>query len=261
MTELCRGDDWALGALYELFASATHDASAAMCRWTNGLIAVTLDQVRDPDPSARRQDVERINYDENVNSRLIVRGLGGDDYFAVDDNATLTTLDGGAGNDVIAGDNASILPNGLDTSPLDRTLAAGTTTLYSQGPDGVYVPNVSNDALDPIHTLQRSIVLFDGGTDAVPGPYGNDVLAGGAGNDLLFGQMGNDTILGDGSLFDATVPGSAPDTYGTFAAPGTVAPNATLPPMAPHARSGTAPTMAPASCAARSSRTNSGWGA
>ncbi len=42
-----RHDDWALGALYELFASATHDASAAMCRWTNGLITVTLDQVRE----------------------------------------------------------------------------------------------------------------------------------------------------------------------------------------------------------------------
>jgi chemotaxis protein CheC len=32
--------------LRELFASATHDASAAMCRWTNGIITVTLDEVR-----------------------------------------------------------------------------------------------------------------------------------------------------------------------------------------------------------------------
>ena len=47
MNELCHDHDWALGALYELFASATHDASAAMCRWTNGLITVTLDQVRE----------------------------------------------------------------------------------------------------------------------------------------------------------------------------------------------------------------------
>jgi len=36
-----------LGLLHELFASATHDASAAMCRWTNGLITLTLDEVRD----------------------------------------------------------------------------------------------------------------------------------------------------------------------------------------------------------------------
>src|SRR5207302_9795269 len=34
----------------------------------------TLDQVRDANPVNRRQDVERINYDENINSRLIVRG-------------------------------------------------------------------------------------------------------------------------------------------------------------------------------------------
>ncbi len=36
----------ALSVLHELFASATHDASAAMCRWTNDLITVTLDEVR-----------------------------------------------------------------------------------------------------------------------------------------------------------------------------------------------------------------------
>ena len=59
----------------------------------------TLDQVRDPVPANRRQDVERINYDENINSRLIVRGFGGNDYFAADDNAPITTLDGGAGDD------------------------------------------------------------------------------------------------------------------------------------------------------------------
>ena len=33
--------------LHELFASATHDASAAMCRWTDGIITVALDKVRE----------------------------------------------------------------------------------------------------------------------------------------------------------------------------------------------------------------------
>lgn len=32
---------------YPIFAAATHDASAAMCRWTNGLITLTLDEVRE----------------------------------------------------------------------------------------------------------------------------------------------------------------------------------------------------------------------
>jgi chemotaxis protein CheC len=35
-----------LDGLRELFASATHDASAAMCRWTEGVISITLDEVR-----------------------------------------------------------------------------------------------------------------------------------------------------------------------------------------------------------------------
>jgi len=39
-------DNQTLGLLHELFTSATHDASAAMCRWTEGLITVTLDDVR-----------------------------------------------------------------------------------------------------------------------------------------------------------------------------------------------------------------------
>ncbi len=35
-----------LAGLQELFASATHDASAAMCRWTDGIITVALDEVK-----------------------------------------------------------------------------------------------------------------------------------------------------------------------------------------------------------------------
>jgi chemotaxis protein CheC len=36
-----------LDLLHQLFASATHDASAAMCRWTDGLITLSLDEVRE----------------------------------------------------------------------------------------------------------------------------------------------------------------------------------------------------------------------
>ena len=46
-----------------------------------------------------RADVERVNYDENINSRLTVNGFGGNDTFATDDNSSITTLDGGAGDD------------------------------------------------------------------------------------------------------------------------------------------------------------------
>ncbi len=46
MTEVHDNNDRTLDVLHELFASATHDASAAMCRWTDGLITVKLDEVR-----------------------------------------------------------------------------------------------------------------------------------------------------------------------------------------------------------------------
>ena len=47
MTNNCCLDNPALAVLHQLFASATHDASAAMCRWTDGLITLTLDEVRE----------------------------------------------------------------------------------------------------------------------------------------------------------------------------------------------------------------------
>jgi chemotaxis protein CheC len=47
MGNFCTDSDQTLEGLRELFSSATHDASAAMCRWTNGLITVALDDVRE----------------------------------------------------------------------------------------------------------------------------------------------------------------------------------------------------------------------
>ncbi len=137
---------------------------------------------------------------------LIVSGNGDDDLIGGhnvpggQDGSDL--IDGGGGNDVIAGDNASILGNGLVTSPLDRTLTAPTIYSAVANPDGsfTYLPNVSTaPAFDPTGVLERTIVLFDGGTTNST-LYGNDVLAGGAGNDLIFGEMGNDVIQGDSSI-------------------------------------------------------------
>jgi hypothetical protein len=45
-------------------------------------------------------DVERINYNQSINGRLQVNSLEGNDTFYVDDNSAITTLDGGAGNDL-----------------------------------------------------------------------------------------------------------------------------------------------------------------
>ena len=47
MSEVRTVEHCELEVLHQLFASATHDASAAMCRWTDGLITLTLDEVRE----------------------------------------------------------------------------------------------------------------------------------------------------------------------------------------------------------------------
>ena len=67
--------------------------------------------------------VQRINYDAALNGRLSVYGLGGNDYFCVDDNAAITTLDGGAGNDIFQ--IGQIF--GFKRDEDERRPAAGTT--------------------------------------------------------------------------------------------------------------------------------------
>lgn len=47
MTPLSSPADLRLEVLERFFAAATHDASAAMCRWTNGLITLTFEEVRE----------------------------------------------------------------------------------------------------------------------------------------------------------------------------------------------------------------------
>jgi len=47
MTSLECPEKQRLDILRELLASATHDASAAMCRWTDGLITLSLDEGRE----------------------------------------------------------------------------------------------------------------------------------------------------------------------------------------------------------------------
>jgi chemotaxis protein CheC len=64
MTELDEANDRALDVLHELFASATHNASAAMCRWTDGLITVTLDKIR-------QVPLEEVSAQLNIGDELL----------------------------------------------------------------------------------------------------------------------------------------------------------------------------------------------
>jgi Ca2+-binding RTX toxin-like protein len=62
----------------------------------HGELGLLRDTIQSNETSA---SVQRINYDAAVNGRVSVHGLGGDDFFATDDNSAITTLEGGDGND------------------------------------------------------------------------------------------------------------------------------------------------------------------
>jgi chemotaxis protein CheC len=47
MTVTSISDNVELAVLQQLFAAATHEASAAMCRWTSGCITLSLDEIRE----------------------------------------------------------------------------------------------------------------------------------------------------------------------------------------------------------------------
>ena len=87
-------------------------ASLVETGWTPvnpAFVALLHDDITDArthDPlgqeSVRPQAVQRINYDSGIDDAgggLFVRGLGGADTFATDDNSAPTELDGGDGND------------------------------------------------------------------------------------------------------------------------------------------------------------------
>ena len=66
----------------------------------DGLVAA----LNTPNPLAAGQQqsflyAEMVTYGDDMNAGLVVNGLEGDDVFAVDDNSTITTLNGGAGDD------------------------------------------------------------------------------------------------------------------------------------------------------------------
>ncbi|UUT35875.1 hypothetical protein [Microbacterium elymi] len=119
---------------------------------------------------------ERIAYDNAVNGMLSVLGLGGNDHFAVDDNAAITNLDGGAGADSfqigqLFGMRRDAAYSGL--SPADWFPTVATTRGY-----------LSRGASAPL-TAQG------GSGDDTFSVYSNQAalrLEGGAGNDLFLIQ-------------------------------------------------------------------------
>src|SRR5262249_55740875 len=104
----------------ELYANESAFVAVLDFDPTKGTSALAQAQASDPkaDGAVRSESVQRVNYDSSINGRLMVFGQGGNDYFAVDDNAATTTLDGGAGNDTFQiGQIYGLQRDGTEHSP------------------------------------------------------------------------------------------------------------------------------------------------
>jgi len=74
-----------LDMLHGLFAAATHEASAAMCRWTGGLITLTLDEVCAAPVERVCEDLE---FGDEILTMVVLQltgEYGGDMVLAFDD--------------------------------------------------------------------------------------------------------------------------------------------------------------------------------
>ncbi|MHC4966761.1 MAG: calcium-binding protein, partial [Planctomycetota bacterium] len=107
-------------------------------------------------------------------------------------------MDGGSGDDSMAGDNAVIWRRGDDISPRFRALTSDT--IYTTT-DATITTNVGvGHESDPADAIGRDITLLDHADDTSAGLFGVDVMAGGADSDTMFGQLDNDLMQGDGNI-------------------------------------------------------------
>jgi Ca2+-binding RTX toxin-like protein len=135
---------------------------------------------------------------------------GADELTAPAINATINPpvndlMDGGSGNDAMAGDNAIIWRRADDFQARFEALTA--TTIYTTTSDTITANVRVNGALtpqsDPDDAVGRDITLLDHSftvQNTLPERFGSDVMAGGADKDVMFGELGNDFMQGDGSI-------------------------------------------------------------
>lgn len=119
------------------------------------------------------------------------------------------SLDGGAGNDAILGDNGAIVRTPGALSPRMVTpsgaLLPGLTTPSAY--DANLDPAVSPGAPNPAGSATiRTISILDASPATSPSLFGNDLIAGGAGDDLILAGNGNDAVRGDGRVIDGPTP-------------------------------------------------------
>jgi Ca2+-binding RTX toxin-like protein len=119
--------------------------------------------------------------------------IGGHNVAGGQDGADV--LDAGAGYDVLAGDNASVLRTGTNVSPRAHVLA-GDAMFDDKG----NLLDLDDPQAWPDAVPERATTILDHAFDTNASLFGSDDLMGGGGDDVLFGQLGNDRLHGDASL-------------------------------------------------------------
>ena len=133
-------------------------------------IGLLLGDVTTPDangdPAFRNQNYERINYDAAINGRLIVNGLGGNDAFFSDDNAAITTLDGGAGNDSFQiGQIYGLSRDSFDAPAAPGATFTGSLTFAADAVLGDTISAVSTDWATAGYAAGELIVVTGAGAN------------------------------------------------------------------------------------------------
>ncbi len=128
---------------------------------------------------------------------------------------------GGAGNDILTGDNEANLLDGrggsdtIDGDSDGNTLSpgmpgedsilggSGNDSIFGDGANDTVDGQAGNDTVNggPGHDSlfggdDADTMYGFGGNDTLDGGSGNDTLDGGTGNDSMYGQAGNDTLTG-----------------------------------------------------------------
>lgn len=147
---------------------------------------------------------EKFEYPLALVTKVIIRGLDGNDYICADSTVTVPVLfDGGKGNDTLLGGKGNDeLRGGAGNDSMDG--GEGADDMYGdadkdtmKGGDGNDTMSAGDgdDSVDGGNNDDR--ISGDAGKDTLKGGNGNDKVSGGAGDDSAEGGEGNDSLFGD----------------------------------------------------------------